>query len=242
MIILIGFPKSATSSFNELFKNIGYNSYHQFYNEIPIAKIIKMNMLNDLPMLNGFPKDIALTQIDYCWPHFTFFPQIEYYQKLYEENKDSVFILNKRSPHEILKSIKKWKDYYIRLFIYGSYLFTEIEGTTKDKKFINLLNKHYDNIESFFNKLPDAKFISYDINKDSIVKLSPYINIKKEIMLPHVNKATPVVDKCLRDTCIYLKHPEIDNNDGTHCCVACRDFGIHGPNCMREMYNLRPIN
>ena len=41
MIILLGFPKSATVSFNKLFSDLGYKSYHWKYNDVFIADIIK---------------------------------------------------------------------------------------------------------------------------------------------------------------------------------------------------------
>ena len=43
MIILIGLPKSGTSSFQHLFKLLGYNSYHWTKNKKYIAMMIYKN-------------------------------------------------------------------------------------------------------------------------------------------------------------------------------------------------------
>lgn len=48
MIILLGFPKSGTSSFQKLFTNLGYKSYHQDKQSKKIAMLIKNNKLNGI--------------------------------------------------------------------------------------------------------------------------------------------------------------------------------------------------
>ena len=110
MIILLGLPKTGTTSFNDFFKKIGYEAYHQHYKKTPIAQIIKNNLNDNKPMLEGFDKNIAITQLDFCYPSLSFFPQITHYEQLYNENKESVFILNKRDLQETLKSFKKWSN------------------------------------------------------------------------------------------------------------------------------------
>jgi hypothetical protein len=188
MIILLGFPKSGTTSFHKLFKLLHIESYHQTYYRIVIAKKIKYNIRNKKPLLFGFRSNIALTQIDYCFPEFGFWPQITHYKEIYDENKNAIFILNKRNPDDLLKSFKKWNNYDKRIITINPELFVNINGNTNDEKLINLFKKHYEDVESFFNSIPDAKFIIYDINNDTIDKLRKYIDIKDIKVMPHENK------------------------------------------------------
>jgi hypothetical protein len=40
--------------------------------------------------------------------------------------------------------------------------------------------------------------------------------------------------KCMRFGCNYLRHADIKNNGGTHCCLNCKsDAGGHGLFCMK---------
>ena len=66
MIILLGFPKSGTSSFHYLFKTLGYKSYHWKKNNKYIGIMIKKNKLNNKPLLNDFSENDVINQIDVC--------------------------------------------------------------------------------------------------------------------------------------------------------------------------------
>jgi hypothetical protein len=37
--------------------------------------------------------------------------------------------------------------------------------------------------------------------------------------------------KCGTRGCEFLKHSDINNNGGTHCCLLCKNEGRHGPLC-----------
>lgn len=185
MIILIGLPKSGTTSFQALFEKLNYKSYHQKIGKTFIGMIIKHNKLRRIPLLTGFNKSWCITQMDVCNSiNECYWPQITDYQQLYYENPDAVFILNKRDPHEILKSFKKWNRYNERLYIYNP----ELIKDKNDQGFINFVNQHYENVEIFFESKPEAKFIVYDIINDTVEKLGKYIDLRGIKVFPHENK------------------------------------------------------
>ena len=71
MIILLGFPKSGTTSFHHLFKSLGYNSYHQNYkSEYSIGRLIDNQIKNNKNLLDFIPENekikTAITQMDHC--------------------------------------------------------------------------------------------------------------------------------------------------------------------------------
>lgn len=184
MIILLGLPKSGTSSFQKLFKNLKYNSYHWKKNNKFIGTMIKINKLLKKPLLKDFNNNDVITQMDVCINKIhCYWPQIVDYRQIYNENKDAIFILNKRDPKKVLNSFKKWNNYLNRLFKYNP----ELIKDKTEKGFIDFVNEHNNNIEIFFNKRKKAKFISFDIENDSLDKLRKYIDLKDIKNLPITN-------------------------------------------------------
>ena len=192
MIIIIGFPKSGTSSFQYLFNKLGIKSYHWSYEKERIGTLLKKNKEQNKLLLSFIPNSIyencAITQLDVCINgNECYWPQITDYKQLYEENKDAVFILNKRDPIKILNSFKITAGLDKRLIKYNPELFIGIKGITNDEKIINLIINHYNNIETFFKKQYNSKFIIYNIEYDKINKLNKYIDTKNMIF-PYKNK------------------------------------------------------
>ena len=100
MIILLGFPKSGTVSFNKLFCELGYKSHHWKFNKIFIADLIKKNDKENKKLLSFIQKNdydnTALTQLEVSMNKAKFYwPQITHYKKLFRENRKAIFILNK---------------------------------------------------------------------------------------------------------------------------------------------------
>jgi hypothetical protein len=201
MIILLGLPKSGTTSFDKLFKMLNYKTFHWKCNDKYIGTIINNNIKNKKPLLSTFGlfnNDVCITQMDCCIDeNNNFWHQITHYKQLYEQNKDAIFILNKRDKYKILNSFKKWTNSGItlisRIFKYNPELFNHnaMKNKTNDEKILILIENHYNNIETFFKSKPDAKFIIYDIDNDKIEKLNKYIDTRKNginiTKLPHCN-------------------------------------------------------
>lgn len=190
MILLVGFPKSGTSSFQSLFIKLGYKSIHQWTrNEGYIGMLIKKNKTNNVPLLTGLEKYDSITQLDVCKSTSeNYWPQLIDYKQLYYENKESIIILNKRCPIKLLSSFKRWENLDKRIYNYNP----ELIDNKTDEGFIAFVEKHYSDVEAFFNSIPEAKFLVYDIENDTIDKLTKYIDIKDISVFPkcNVNKKT----------------------------------------------------
>jgi hypothetical protein len=184
MIILIGFSKAGTTSFNKLFKKLNLTTFHWKKNNEYIGSLIKKNKLEGKPLLNDFNDTDCITQMDICERECSYWPQLVDYKQLYYENPNSIFILNKRDPDKLLKSFKEWNGLYTRLHKYSP----ELIKDKTDEGFINFVLKHYSDVEKFFNSKKYAKFITYDIHNDTIDKLKKYIDIKDITAFPHENK------------------------------------------------------
>ena len=191
MIILLGFPKSGTTSFTFLLNKLGYKSYHWVYRSDTdyIGSWVKKCKERNEKLLSFLPKEkkpIAITQMDVCVDkNNCYWPQLVDYKLLYEQYPDAIFILNTRNPNDILKSMKKWQDYNERMFLFNPELFNGLTGT-KDEKIIKLIQNHFNNVTEFFNKKKNSKFIRYHIINDKIEKLNKYIDTKN-LKFPVVN-------------------------------------------------------
>ena len=98
-IILLGFPKSGTTSLGEFFSFYGYTNIHFITKDKQLVGMkIKKNYNENRRLLEGidiYDKNI-ITQMDCCYSEeLSVWPQIEYYKQLYQENTNELFILNK---------------------------------------------------------------------------------------------------------------------------------------------------
>ena len=171
MIILLGIPKSGTSSFDKLFKKLGYISYHWRKGNQYIGEMIKNNKNNKKPLLCDFLDTDVITQMDICINKDNCYcPQIVDYKQIINENPNAIFILNKRNPEDLVSSFKRWKNLLNRLFTYNP----EIIDNKTDKGFIEFVNNFSFEIELYFKENTNIKFISYDINNDKVEKIYRY--------------------------------------------------------------------
>ena len=187
--ILLGFPKSGTSSFQKLFHKLGLESVHHYCACGTIGGKVEKNKKAGRKLLDGL-EHVSITQLDCCLASgANYWPQITDRERLYEENKDAVFILNKRDIDSLLSSFKRWGNLDDRLLNFNPDFFREYEGT-RDEKVKAFMANHYRETEEFFASKEEARFITYDINKDSLSKLSPFIDLRNISVLPHENKNT----------------------------------------------------
>jgi len=184
MIILLGMPKSGTSSFHELFIRLGYKSYHWTKQGKYIGKMIENNKKNKKPLLCDFLDTDVITQMDVCInKNNCYWPQIVDYKQIISENQDAIFILNKRNPEELLSSFKRWGNLDKRLYTYNP----NIIANKTDKGFIDFIKNFYLEIETYFKENQNLKFLSYDINNDKVEKLKKYIDIQNISTFPKMN-------------------------------------------------------
>ena len=189
MILLIGFPKCGTSSFQHLFQMLGLRSIHHDCCGKFIGHMILKNKLKNKKLLSGLESYDCITQMDVSHPSSkpSYWPQLFDFKQLYKEYPDSLFIFNTRHPENLLRSFRNWKngDIVERLHTH----FPELLPKNDDRMFIKLVTEHFSRVTSFFTEQKTAKFIVFDIEKDCVTKLSPYIDLKG-IKFPHKNKSS----------------------------------------------------
>jgi hypothetical protein len=206
MILLLGFNKSGTTSFQYLFKKLGYESHHFFFTihgeeSFLVSDLMRYTYNHNIPLLSFIPQhlhdNIAITQMDACFSNENnFWPQITHYQQLHRENPNALFILNRRDPQNLLQSFKNWRpnwkplkgmSLFERIFTYNPEFFQAFQHLpTQEEQFLAFAEKHYQNIEDYFHAHPEAKFVSFDIEKDKLEKLAPYMDLKGLDNFPNI--------------------------------------------------------
>ena len=188
-IILLGLPKSGTMSFQCMFESLGMRSIHQLTEDNQqIAMIIKQNKEDNLPLFTGVEEFDCITELNVCYSEKeNYWPQIYDFKQIYNENPNALFILNKRDKFKILNSFKNWN--YQGVSLYDRFLKynPDIVSENSDEAFLNFIDSHYSKIASFFEQLPKANFVEFDIEKDNIKKLKVFFDIGNLKKLPFEN-------------------------------------------------------
>jgi hypothetical protein len=180
MIIVIGLPKSGTTSFNYLFQQLGYNTIHS-HNEnhsIIVGELIELAYKNNKPLLYYVEeKGInVISELSYSMPNKKYWPQFNYINDIIDNYEDIIYILNRR---DITNHIKCLKYFNIDNII--------LDDNNFDMSIEDVIEKFYISIKNKLIGL-NRKFIEYDIDIDNIDKLKEYIDIKEITTFPHINK------------------------------------------------------
>lgn len=180
MIILIGLPKSGTTSFNYLFQQLGYNTIHS-HNEnhsIIVGELIELAEKNNKPLLYYVEeKGInVISELNYSVDNKKYWPQFNYINDIIETYEDNIYILNKRDIKDHIKSLRHFN---VDKIILADNKFEESIEDIIGKFYISIKKKLIE-----YNR----KYIEYDIDNDNINKLKEYIDIKDIKVFPHLNK------------------------------------------------------
>lgn len=190
--LIIGMLKAGTSSFQVFFKNLGYRSAH--WSVAPkqmIGDLILQAKSENLPLLHYLTSFDAITEMNQVQKGKygkCYFPQIEDFDRLYDENKSALFILNTRNITDHVNSFVNW--YNTDKFLYNNcpHLFTNVPGSTIPEKLKNLIVAHNNRIRHFFSQKPEAKFVEFNIDTDKASVFEKYFDIKN-CTFPHANKS-----------------------------------------------------
>lgn len=181
--ILLGFPKSGTSSFQYLFEQMGYNSGHWVYKDEYIGVMINHADTKDVKLFTYLKELDCITQMDVCVSQdINFWHQITHLEKIKKQYPNTKFILNVRDKFKVLNSMKNWinndKSYFDRILEFNNIV--EYVGKTKEDKILNWIEDHHENVRSLFKE--NKNFIEYNIETDSIEKLRDFIKIPNHIV------------------------------------------------------------
>jgi hypothetical protein len=180
MILLIGFSKAGTASFDYLLKQLGYKTLHS-HNEdhsMIFGELIERANNENKPLLtyvesNGYE---AITELNYSLEDKIYWPQFTYIHDIINIYDDVIYILNTR---DISNHVRSLKFFGIDIILQRDNNLTENIET--------ILETYYANIKNTMQAL-NRKFIEYNIETDDISKLAQYIDLKGITQFPHKHK------------------------------------------------------
>lgn len=192
-IILLGFPKSGTSSFQDLFELMGLKSVHWHYGknrEFHVGSSMYKARSEGKPLFHYLKQFDCVTQMDVCLnAQLNYWPQVDLLEEIYGQYPDAIYILNTRPTDKILKSIQKWGDLQDRILEYHD--IKSYRGSSADEKVCNWMEDHFARVRTLFAGNPN--FIEFNIERDSLEDLRDLIEIPPHITaFPHknINKQT----------------------------------------------------
>ena len=191
-IILVGLPKSGTTSFHQFFQKIGIKSVHWRSPSLkPSGETILQAKAEGLPLFHYLQDFEAITEyalVRYAnQQKMCYFPQNSELERIYEENKDALFILNSRDIQKHARSMNAFA-YYGRILQTACPDF--LPGTAETPwhdRYVQFITEHNQRVRDFFAQHPEAKFLEFTIDKPDLSLLQPYLDTKNQ-SFPHAHK------------------------------------------------------
>lgn len=180
-LMVIGFPKSGTTSITRALEASGLKAAHWRDRENrAVGALIYRAVLNGMDpfaLLEGYD---AVTQADVCIPArgINFWPNLDFsiLRAVRRAHPDCLLLLNYRRPEAICDSFQKWRNMQKRLTV------SQIPGLPKgfggDRgHLVRWVENHFDACRSFF--ADDPRFLEIDIEKpDAPERLSKALGIE----------------------------------------------------------------
>lgn len=104
-VFFIGFNKCATTSFHKFFKKQGYRSFHNARKKIKLAPIIKYNIENKLPVLDGIDDGDVYSDLNAISEKECIEAQY-YFKELYTNYSDAYFGVTNKEFRGLVKKQK----------------------------------------------------------------------------------------------------------------------------------------
>lgn len=192
--LIIGFPKSGTSTIQTTFEKAGLKAVHWRVGDVYVGqKIYESHFAGRNPLEHFLDYD-AITQTDVCLPGagLNYWPQLDLavLAAIRRHNPDCVFILNRREPKAVARSIANWGDFQTRLVVSEIPGLPMGYGRTAEELMI-WIEAHHDAVKRYF--AADPKFLDLDIlAPDARERLAAAIGV--ELTWWGRSNANPVVE------------------------------------------------
>jgi len=187
-ILVVGLPKSGTTSIHEYFTCGGYKASHwrcRTHKEL-CGALIRRNVRLKRPPLDNIGDYDVYTQLD----GDCYFPQIKALEEIHEHYPNSTFILNLRNIDAWMNSMRTFNAAYSGILPkYNKVTLCEIsEKKSTDEQYRDYYNAQTDRIRDFIKKYPSHTLVEVQIDSnDAGVIMENNFGIDKSCW-KHANK------------------------------------------------------
>lgn len=178
-VLVVGFPKSGTTSIHNAFVKSGITSYHQHIDgKNQIGDYLYRNYLNTGNIFSSFSNYIAVTQADYIQESIAVYPQLDYNLLLNTFKQDDVkFILNYRNPKKIIDSFNRWHNNARKRLTDANAPGLPSGFGSKDVEMERWITDHYTFLRDTFSH-NEEKFLEIDIESHNVQnELSKFLSV-----------------------------------------------------------------
>lgn len=112
MLVIVGFPKSGTTTIHEALKRAGLKCVHWKRGEAPVGELVYRGWFETGDPFAFLSVCDALTQMDYCVPPRNYWPNLDIALLLAmrRTHPGTKFVLNYRDPQATAASMGRWGD------------------------------------------------------------------------------------------------------------------------------------
>jgi hypothetical protein len=190
--LLVGLPKSGTSSFQTLFTKLNMKSVHwQDRNNPPVGVLIRKAKEEGRLLLHYLQDYDAITQLDMFQGNPCYFPQFDDMKLIMKQYPDITYILNSRNVNDHANSMAKWR-MNLELLLHsfcGNYLRGYQKLSSMRAKTVQFITDHNQYIRDVFSN-SSCKFMEFNLDNPNMTQLESLVDMKG-LKFPHENK-TPV--------------------------------------------------
>lgn len=117
MLVVVGFPKSGTTTIDRALRRAGLRCAHWTKGGVPVGELVYRGWFEMDDPFALLPDCDAITQMDYCVPPANFWPNLDIALLLAMRRRHpgTKFVLNYRDPAGTAGSIERWSDLGQRL-------------------------------------------------------------------------------------------------------------------------------
>lgn len=171
-VFFIGFNKTATTSFDYLFKHSGYRTYHSLDSKgFSLAATMHSNYKNGKRMLVGIDDADCYSDLTFS-SYQRYIEANEYFKELDNEYPNSYFILQTRNMDDWIESRLNHsdKDSFLERCI------TVLHCNKQDviRRWKDLKIAHFSNVRRYFQD--HTRFLEFNIDIDDISKLIDHVS------------------------------------------------------------------
>ena len=184
-VFFIGFNKTATVSFHNLFKFSGYDSCHNNLHGRNIALLMQDNLIANNSLLRSLEDKDCYSDMTYC-DHNIYLEANQYFKTLDKQYPNSYFVLQTRNVDDWIESRM---NHAISYNPFSERAMSSLKLKNEDDLIScwkDIRETHYKEVRAYFKD--NKRYTEFDIDNDNISKLINHVKEDYNLQEKHWGK------------------------------------------------------